>query len=103
MPHRAPPNAARLAELYDEEPTPVVLELLWEIHRLRATVLRAHQVLTSIGHQSVGVPQIVWQTFVQTIETEPCLRDPLTPRQQRTLEQRRRASPSLALAAGYHD
>jgi hypothetical protein len=33
------------------------------------------------------VPQIVWQTFVQTIEAEPCVRDPLTPRQQRTLEQ----------------
>jgi hypothetical protein len=92
MPHRAPLNAARLAEIYDEEPTPVVVELLWEIHRLRATILRAHQVLSSIGHQPVGVPQIVWQTFIQTIEAEPCLRDPLTPRQQRTLEQLRGAA-----------
>lgn len=92
MPHRAPLNATRLAEIYDEHPMPVVLELLWEIHRLRATILRAHQVLSSIGHQPVGVPQIVWQTFVQTIEAEPCLRDPLTPRQQRTLEQLRGAA-----------
>lgn len=100
MPHRAPLNAARLAELYDEEPTPVVLELLWEIHRLRATILRAHQVLTSIGHQPAGVPQIVWQTFVQTIEAEPVLARSAyaaTATHARAAA-RRRASSSLALA-----
>lgn len=92
MPHRAPLAAARLAEIYDEQPTPVVLELLWEIHRLRATIRLTHQVLTSIGDQPVGVPQFVWQIFVDTIEAEPCLRDPLTPRQQRTLAQLRDAA-----------
>lgn len=96
-PHRAPLTAVRLAKVRDGQPPAVVLELLPEIRRLRATVLRAHQALGSIGHQPAGVPQIVWQTFVHTIEAEPCLRDPLTPR-QRTFEQLRGAALRLALA-----
>lgn len=92
MPHRAPLTAARLAQLYDEHPTEVVLELEWEIHRLRTTILLTHQVLSSIDHQPAGVPRIVWQTFVQTIEAEPCLRDPPTRRQQHALEEMRGAA-----------
>ena len=92
MPHRAPLTAARLAQIYDEQPTAIVLELLWEIHRLRATILHADQVLRSIGHQPAGVPLVVWETFVRRIEAEPCLHDPRTPRQQRTLDQMREAA-----------
>lgn len=92
MLHRAPLSAARLAEIYDEQPTPIVLELEWEIHRLRATILLANQVLCCIGSQPAGVPLVIWETFVRTIEAEPCLCDPRTPRQQRTLERMREAA-----------
>lgn len=91
MSHRAPLTAARLAQIYDEQPTAIVLELLWEIHRLRATILHADQVLRSIGHQPAGVSLVVWEAFVRRIEAEPCLHDPRTPRQQRTLAQMRKA------------
>lgn len=35
MRDRPPLTAARLAEICDENPVPVVLQLLWEFHRLR--------------------------------------------------------------------
>lgn len=38
--HQPPLTAAELAEIHDQNPTAVVLKLLWEIHRLRETILR---------------------------------------------------------------
>jgi len=49
MPNRAPLTAARLAQIADEHRSPVVLELLWEIHRLRSTTLRADQIRRMLG------------------------------------------------------
>lgn len=92
MPHRAPLTAARLAEIYDEHPTPVVLELEWEIHRLRATILLANQVLCSISSKPAEVPLVVWEIFARTLEAEPCLQDPQTPRQLRMLDRGREAA-----------
>ncbi|WP_147297885.1 hypothetical protein [Trinickia dinghuensis] len=92
MPHRAPLTAARLAEIYDEHPTDFVLELEWEIHRLRATILLANQVLRSIGSRPADVPLVVWEMFVRTIDAEPCLHDSRTPRQRRTLDRLRDAA-----------
>lgn len=55
VPHRPPLTAARLAEIWDQHPGPVVLELLREIHRLRATISRADQVRRMIGkNEMVG-------------------------------------------------
>lgn len=83
MPHRTPLTAARLAEIWDDHPYPVVLELLWEIHRLRATIRRADQVRQMLGpHGSHGIPETVWGCFVRELDAEPCLTDPPTPRQQ---------------------
>lgn len=92
MPHRAPLTAAQLAQIYVEHPTPVVLQLRWEIHRLRATILRTNQVLRSITVRPAGVPQIVWEAFVREIDAEPCLHDPLTPRQKCDFDKRREAA-----------
>jgi len=83
MRHRAPLNAQRLAEIYDANPTPVVLELLWEIHRLRATIKRAEQVRQMIGKRGHSlVPGSVWSCFERELDAEPCLTDPPTPRQK---------------------
>jgi hypothetical protein len=83
MPHRAPLTAARLAQLYDLEPSPVVLELSWEIHRLRAMILRVDQIRQLLAGSPTAVPQFLWDVFIRELDAEPCLHDPLTPRQQR--------------------
>jgi hypothetical protein len=64
-----------------------VLELLWEIH-LRSTVSRANQIRRFIdGHGSGAVPSIVWACFERELDTEPCLTDAPTPRQQAVLDE----------------
>ncbi|WP_322105835.1 hypothetical protein [Paraburkholderia sp. J41] len=87
MPRRPPLTARRLAEIWDErQPDPVVLDLLWEIHRLRATIRRAHQIRTYIRHNYSGVPLTVWECFNRELDAEPCLTDESTPRQQAKVE-----------------
>jgi hypothetical protein len=87
MPHRPPLTAARLAQVYDELPHPLVLELLWEIHRLRATISRANQVRHFLGSGGYGtVPSSVWECFERELDAEPCLTDPPTPRQQAVVD-----------------
>jgi hypothetical protein len=82
MRHRDPLTAARLAELYDQQPSPVALELLWEIHRLRAMIRRVDQIRDILAKTTTAVPQFMWNTFVSELDAEPCLHDPPTPRQQ---------------------
>ncbi|RKR46341.1 hypothetical protein [Paraburkholderia sp. BL17N1] len=87
MRHRKPLTAAELAEIYDREPTPTVLRLLQEIHRLRSTVLRADQIRRMIGKQgSAYVAGSVWECFERELDAEPCLTDPQTPRQEKRIE-----------------
>lgn len=81
--HRRPLTATELAQVYDENPTPVVQRLLWEIYRLRSTIQRISHVRDAIG-TSVGranTPGGIWDLFEQDLNAEPCLTDPLTPRQ----------------------
>ncbi|WP_027818858.1 hypothetical protein [Paraburkholderia bannensis] len=59
-----------------------MLELLWEIHRLRSTIRRANQVRHFIGEHHGGVPYSVWECFERELAAEPCLTDPPTPRQR---------------------
>jgi hypothetical protein len=87
MPHRPPLTAARLAEIWDQHPDPVVLELLWEIHRLRATVSRADQVRRMIGKHGEGlVAGSVWACFERELDAEPCITDPPTARQKAVVD-----------------
>lgn len=81
MPHRTPLTAERLAEIWDAHPSPIVLELLWEIHRLRATILRADQIRRELRPYRHFVPGAVWDVFEAELDAEPCLTDPPTPRQ----------------------
>jgi hypothetical protein len=83
MRHRRPLTAAELADIWDRNPTDVVLTLLLEIHRLRATIGRADQIRRMIGNSGPAhVPTLVWECFENELNAEPCLSDPLTPRQQ---------------------
>lgn len=95
VPHRPPLTAERLAQIWDEHPEPVVLELLWEIHRLRSTISRANQVRRFLEPHGHGVlPGPVWECFNRELAAEPCLTDPPTERQRAMvdaiLERRRR-------------
>ncbi|MFM0335430.1 hypothetical protein [Paraburkholderia fungorum] len=91
MRHRHPPTAVELAEIYDQSLTPVVLKLLLEIHRLRATIMRADRVRRMIGSAgSSFVAGSVWECFVRELDAEPCLTDPPTPRQQKFTDERMR-------------
>jgi hypothetical protein len=86
MGHRPPLGLAELAALYDYQPTPVVRELLWEIHRLQSTIRRAQQVRAMTRHAPAGVPEVIWRALESELDAEPCLRDPLTARQQQRLD-----------------
>lgn len=84
MPHRPPLTAERLAAIWDDHPSPVVLELLLEIHRLRATILRADQVRRELAGSNArhAIPGPVWECFERELDAEPCLTDKPTPRQR---------------------
>ncbi|CAG9235774.1 conserved hypothetical protein [Paraburkholderia tropica] len=84
--HRPALTAARLAEIWDAEPGPLVLELLWEIHRLRSTISRANQVRHFLSPHGGAIPHSVWECFNRELDAEPCLSDPATPRQQALLD-----------------
>lgn len=81
--HLPPLTAAELAEIYDQNPTPVVRRLLWEIHRLRSTILRAHQIRQTIGTRvgRANTTAGIWDIFERELDAEPVLTDPPTPRQ----------------------
>lgn len=82
--HLPPLTATELAEIYDRNPTPVVRRLLWEIHRLRSTILRAHQVRQAIGTRvgRANTAAGIWDIFERELDAEPVLIDPPTPRQR---------------------
>lgn len=85
-----PLTAFELAAIYDAEPTPNVLRLLQEIHRLHNTIRRADQIRQMIGPTgSAYVAGTVWQCFERELNEEPCLKlGTLTPRQEARLERR---------------
>jgi hypothetical protein len=94
MRHRAPLTAQRLAAIYDENPSPAVLELLWEIHRLRAVISRADQVRKFMGpNGTYTVPEPVWECFNRDLDAEPCLKDPPTSRQKAVVDKLVERSP----------
>ncbi|MDE1141155.1 MAG: hypothetical protein PW999_16100 [Paraburkholderia tropica] len=64
-----------------------MLELLWEIHRLRATITRAQQIRSLLGSGGSGVaPSTVWSCFERELDSEPCLTDKSTLRQQAAID-----------------
>lgn len=85
MPQRDPLTAADLAEIGNTA-TPTERKLLWEIHRLRAVVLRANQVIEDASLGPQGVPTLIWNAFVEEVKREPAVTDPRTPRQQAMID-----------------
>ncbi|WP_213308141.1 hypothetical protein [Paraburkholderia sacchari] len=67
-----------------------MLELLWEIHRLRATILRTNQVrrMLTEGAQKPYLAGGIWEIFERELDAEPCLHDEPTPRQQERIDRR---------------
>ncbi|WP_321866777.1 hypothetical protein [Paraburkholderia tropica] len=64
-----------------------MLELLWEIHRLRATISRANQIRNFLGENGHGaVPSSVWGCFMRELDAEPCLSGKSTQRQQAVVD-----------------
>ncbi|MCA8355702.1 hypothetical protein [Burkholderia cepacia] len=74
QPH-APLTAAELRQIYDENPTPAVRILLWEIHRLRLTVIHVNDVRRCFRSQPTSVPTPLWDLFLKRLDAEPCLRE----------------------------
>ncbi|QNB11547.1 hypothetical protein G5S35_08115 [Paraburkholderia tropica] len=64
-----------------------MLELLWEIRRLRATVSRANQIPAFLAPHGHGViATSVWECFNNELDAEPLLTDPPTPRQEKLID-----------------
>jgi hypothetical protein len=69
VPHRPPLTAERLAQIWDAHPEPIVLELLWETHRLRANQIRHFPRGQRARHRSL----IGLGMFPRELDTKPCL------------------------------
>jgi hypothetical protein len=81
--HLPPLTAAELAEIYERNPTAAVRRLLWEIHRLRSTILRANQIRHTIGTRvgRANTTAGIWDLFESDLDAEPVLWEEQTPRQ----------------------
>ncbi len=86
MPRRAPLTAIELAEIWDREPTETVKTLLWEIARLRATIMRAQQIREMCRQAPADIPGALWQVFGMELDREPCLNEEKSPRQKAQLD-----------------
>ncbi|MCM3609129.1 hypothetical protein M4D49_26965 [Cupriavidus pauculus] len=66
-------TAAQLRAAYERNPCAEVRELLWEIHRLRLLVLRANQLLETMGRTNPPATQLVKDILLRELEGEPCI------------------------------
>jgi len=75
---RTPLSAAQLRAIYETNPSPAVKRLLWEIHRLRATVLAADQLSrrlaeTGIAARSDTTTRLLINSLMDTLLGEPAV------------------------------
>lgn len=63
-----------LRKLWLSNPTPEVQALLWEIHRLRAIVLRADQLVRELGPLG-GAVGMMRDGLAAELEGEPCVEE----------------------------
>lgn len=74
--YRYPKHTAdQLRAIYQRNPCPEVRELLWEIHRLRLLLLRAHQLQKVYGGGCHTSFVQVLETFREEIRGEPCVEE----------------------------
>lgn len=73
MPFRNPLSAEQLRAIRERQPwNPDVIALLWEIKRLRATVLRLHQVSGDLKRPASLMGQI-YDDLLAGLAVEPCV------------------------------
>lgn len=68
-------TASQLRAVFERNPCAEVRELLWEIHRLRLLVLRANQLLETLGGNHPPATQFVKDILQQELEGEPCIEE----------------------------
>ncbi|QGZ64370.1 hypothetical protein [Paraburkholderia acidisoli] len=86
IPPPAPLTATQLAAIYDARPNHTALRLLHDIQQLHALIFRARQIHGMIGRRQGKVPPDMWEAFGIAVNTEPCLTDPPTQRQQARID-----------------
>jgi hypothetical protein len=79
-PRYQPLTSDQLRAIYEASPTPAVRRLLWEIHRLRATILIAdqlHQRLTETGAaaRTDTTTQLLIGSLQERLKDEPVVRE----------------------------
>ncbi|CAN7779276.1 hypothetical protein LJR296_007885 [Cupriavidus necator] len=68
-------TASQLRAIYERNPSAEVRELLWEIHRLRLLVLRAHQLVETMGSTQPPATELVRDILHQELGGEPCIEE----------------------------
>ena len=75
---RVPLTAAQLRTIYETNPSPAVKRLLWEIHRLRGTVLVADQLSRRLGEIGIAAradttTQLIINLLAERLRSEPAV------------------------------
>ncbi len=68
-------TAPYLRALYQREPSPIVRELLWEVHRLRLLVLRANQLQQEMTGAYPPATQLMLEILRREYAGEPCIEE----------------------------
>ncbi|MDF3850664.1 hypothetical protein [Achromobacter denitrificans] len=73
MPFKKPLTFADLRAIRERQPwNPDVLSLLWEVKRLRAALLRMHQVSSEL-HRPTGLMGGIYDDLLAGLAEEPCV------------------------------
>jgi hypothetical protein len=73
-----PVTRDQLRTVYETNPTPAVKRLLWEVHRLRAVVLRANDLVRSIDYNGTKLDPaslLALKGLREALEGEPVVRE----------------------------
>lgn len=75
MPFRNPLTTEQLRAIRERQPwNPDVIDLLWEIKRLRTWPLRFHQMVDELK-RPVGITGVVYDQAVEDLRREPCVQE----------------------------
>ncbi len=75
MPFKEPLTADQLRAIRERQPwNPDVMALLWEVKRLRAALLRLHQVSFELKRPT-GLMGGIYDDLIQQLATEPCVKE----------------------------
>lgn len=75
MPFRPPLTDQQLHDIFQRQDAADITPLLWEIKRLRAIVLRAHQMQESMSPNADGANGIIYAALRSELKGEPCVEE----------------------------